>query len=62
LLSTYGTNGDITAQSLGGGEDIGLDAQLLMVPEMTRAAYTNLYLVAHQQGTGIIGKLMSNLE
>mmetsp|Transcript_5032 Transcript_5032/g.14290 ORF Transcript_5032/g.14290 Transcript_5032/m.14290 type:complete len:383 (+) Transcript_5032:116-1264(+) len=58
----HGTNGNATAQCFGRGEDIGLNAKLLMAPEMSTASHTNLNLIAHEQSAGIVGQLASRLE
>lgn len=58
----HGTDGDATAESLGRGEDIGLNAKLLMAPKMSTPSHTNLNLVAHEKGARIIGQLSCRLE
>ena len=58
----HGTDGDATAQSLGRSKDVGLNAELLMAPKMSTPSHTNLHLVAHEKGAGIVGQLPRRLE
>ena len=47
----YTTHGESVGNTLGNGDDIGLDAQPLVGKELTRTTVSALYLVAYQRST-----------
>jgi len=57
VFHSQGADREAAAEALGGGEGIGLDAQLLVAPKGAAAAHAHLHLITDQQQLALIAEL-----